>query len=152
MTSAESSARYYAKNIDRRRAAARDYYRRNRDEIKRKREIFMSDPIVRERYRVWAAERNGRKTTEDRRAYHLMRAFGLTLAQWDEMFVAQGRRCGICGTNSPGRSGRSKWHTDHCHKTRMVRGILCHSCNIFLGWYEKLHQQASAYLSGEFRK
>lgn len=47
------------------------------------------------------------------------------------MFAAQGCVCAICGANAPG--GHGGWHTDHCHNTDRVRGILCHHCNLMLG-------------------
>lgn len=75
------------------------------------------------------------------RAYHdsnpdvaknnkLKRAYGITLAERDQMLAAQGGVCGICKTDSP---GPRDWHTDHCHDTGRVRGILCHSCNTGIG-------------------
>jgi len=57
-------------------------------------------------------------------------AYGITLAQKEEMFVEQGRRCAACRT---AESSRGFWHTDHIHGTKIVRGILCHNCNLALG-------------------
>jgi Recombination endonuclease VII len=59
--------------------------------------------------------------------------YDLTPEQWEQMFDAQGRRCAndLCKATEPGRGGG--WPTDHCHKTKKVRGILCHNCNIALG-------------------
>lgn len=42
------------------------------------------------------------------------------------------------------RSGRQ--YLDHCHKTGKVRGLLCQSCNLKLGWYEKYQDQINSYL------
>ena len=62
----------------------------------------------------------------------LKKAYGITLEQYDEMAERQGDRCGICGTDSPGEKYR--WFcVDHCHKTGVVRGLLCHHCNWLLG-------------------
>lgn len=61
-----------------------------------------------------------------------LRKYGLTSqAQWDAIFDGQGRRCACCGTDAPGSKW---WHTDHDHVTNVLRGILCHSCNITLGF------------------
>lgn len=49
------------------------------------------------------------------------------------MFEKQGRRCAICKSPSP-HSGSRPWHTDHCKKTKIVRGILCKKCNVGLGY------------------
>lgn len=35
---------------------------------------------------------------------------------------------------------------DHDHKTNKFRGILCQSCNRFLGWYENNKEKAENYL------
>jgi hypothetical protein len=61
----------------------------------------------------------------------LRRKYGLTRADWDAMFEAQGRRCAICGIQNPVRS----WTVDHCHATGRVRAILCHPCNVGLGQF-----------------
>ena len=55
--------------------------------------------------------------------------YGITQEQWDAMFAAQGSCCSICRRPEP----RPWWHTDHCHGTNTVRGILCHHCNLMLG-------------------
>lgn len=48
------------------------------------------------------------------------------------MFQSQGSCCCICKTRKPG--SRKGWHTDHCHRERKVRAILCHHCNLMLGF------------------
>jgi Recombination endonuclease VII len=56
------------------------------------------------------------------------------------------KKCGICGRKKP--NGKN-WHTDHSHKTRKFRGILCHSCNIGLGHFMdsiRFLQKAISYL------
>ena len=41
--------------------------------------------------------------------------------------------CTICRTDVPG--GKGGWHLDHDHATGQVRGILCHRCNLALGYF-----------------
>src|SRR5579859_3825558 len=60
----------------------------------------------------------------------LKRLYGIDLQTWDRLFKSQKHRCAICRTN---KRGARNWSTDHDHKTKKVRGILCHFCNILLG-------------------
>lgn len=56
--------------------------------------------------------------------------YGLTPEQIDELFRAQGSRCAICGVAD---NNSKRWHTDHCHSTGVVRGVLCQHCNLMIG-------------------
>jgi Recombination endonuclease VII len=58
--------------------------------------------------------------------------YGLTKEQWDRLVAHQGNRCAICVTATPGGRGES-WHIDHDAATGMVRGLLCHNCNVGIG-------------------
>ena len=60
------------------------------------------------------------------RAEHLMRKYGITVEQYDEMLAAQGGGCCIGGR--PPREDISL-HVDHDHFTGEIRGILCFRCN-----------------------
>lgn len=55
--------------------------------------------------------------------------YGITIKQRDQLFLDQGSLCAICMINATVR-----WHLDHCHKTNKIRGILCHHCNVLLGF------------------
>jgi hypothetical protein len=59
---------------------------------------------------------------------------GLTPEQWNAMFDSQGRVCAICKADDPG--AKAGWNTDHCHKTKKVRFILCAHCNRGLGAFK----------------
>jgi hypothetical protein len=66
------------------------------------------------------------------REYGLKGRYGMTLKEWDILFESQGKICAACGVSDPSGYG-GNWHTDHCHVTGVVRGILCGSCNVILG-------------------
>lgn len=79
---------------------------------------------------------------------HKLKKYGLTEEAWQALFDGQGRRCKICDTGTPNAAGR--WHTDHCHTTKAVRGILCQRCNNMLGLAkDKISTllQAASYLT-----
>lgn len=65
------------------------------------------------------------------RAHHLMKTYGITLEQYDEMLEAQDGGCAICKTTDP--RGKGRFHVDHCHDTGAVRGLLCQTCNQGIG-------------------
>lgn len=55
--------------------------------------------------------------------------YGLTTKQLVELETY--KECTICGVSA-------KLDIDHCHRSNVIRGMLCHSCNIGLGWLEKM--------------
>ena len=60
-----------------------------------------------------------------------LRYYGITSIQFDEIYARQGGKCAICRNEIPATgSGR---HLDHCHRTNVIRGILCVTCNLGLG-------------------
>lgn len=78
--------------------------------------------------------------------------YGITIDDYARMFAAQKGRCAICGTTDPGQ-GKKHLCVDHCHKTKVVRGLLCHTCNRALGLLSdsvKVLEKATKYLKGEF--
>lgn len=61
-----------------------------------------------------------------KRAEWLLRAYGITMARYEDMWLWQGGRCAICqGTNKSGHA----LAVDHDHATGVVRGLLCVRCN-----------------------
>lgn len=77
---------------------------------------------------------------------HMLRRYGITLDEYEVMLEAQGGVCKMC--KKPPTVNRRP-HTDHCHKTGVVRGILCGPCNTRLGTIEDeaFVALATAYLS-----
>lgn len=73
-------------------------------------------------------KRNAAKVLHRTRAWRLKRDFDITTEQYDAMLLRQGGACAICKAVKKRRLG-----VDHCHSTKKVRGLLCHSCNIALG-------------------
>ncbi|MES1975755.1 MAG: endonuclease VII domain-containing protein [Pseudomonadota bacterium] len=72
----------------------------------------------------------GLRAQQDRRK-RLKKKYNLTPEEFDALIAAQGGRCAICKTDTPGGSGT--WHVDHNHETGRVRGLLCVRCNPMLG-------------------
>lgn len=57
---------------------------------------------------------------------HIQETYGLTPDEYWAIYEAQGGKCYICQRAT---GARKKLSVDHCHKTGMVRGLLCQKCN-----------------------
>ncbi len=58
---------------------------------------------------------------------HLIRTYGITGEQYDELLARQGGGCGLCGKTKE-EEGQFL-AVDHDHKSGRIRGILCRYCN-----------------------
>lgn len=76
---------------------------------------------------------------------HLKRRYGITLKEQQILIEKQNGKCGICDKNLS-EIKNIFIHTDHDHKTKDVRGVLCFRCNRLLGWYEKNKNNIIRYL------
>jgi len=86
------------------------------------------------------------------RKRHLLRKFGLTVVQYDQMLQDQNGVCAICKQpETASRAGQIKLlSVDHSHTTKQIRGLLCDNCNKALGnMHDNLERLKSAieYLS-----
>lgn len=78
--------------------------------------------------RAWAKDARARGLKFWRREH--LKKYGLTPETFDAMLVSQGGGCKVCA-GLPG--GKGTFHVDHDHATGLVRGLLCHCCNLALG-------------------
>lgn len=82
-----------------------------------------------------------------KRDAHMLRRYGLTVADFESLLTQQDGVCAICKgePNGPG----NRFHVDHCHESSKVRGLLCSRCNTAIGLLEddpERAEQAAAYL------
>ena len=109
----------------RRRKQKRQYYKTHRDEFAKRAEKYNADGT--------------------RRDIRLRHRYGLSQAQYLEMYKLQNGLCAIC------HRWFEKLCVDHCHKSGRTRSLLCFGCNTGLGSFkEDLGNLISAvdYLSG----
>lgn len=57
--------------------------------------------------------------------------YGITLEQYEQMLINQNNCCITCKNEF---NDENKPDVDHNHKTGKVRGILCHRCNLAIGY------------------
>ena len=109
------------------------------------------DPVgAREAYRRYRKERPDQTREHDRRyrkrhpekirliarRSHLRCCHGITPEDYEQLLQANGGKCWLCGTTSPGKS--KHFHIDHNHITNDIRGLLCFDCNVnIVGHMEK---------------
>lgn len=67
---------------------------------------------------------------------HLKKKFGITLEEYEALFVAQGGVCAICHRpeTSRYRDTVRLMAVDHNHETQKIRGLLCSWCNLAIGY------------------
>jgi hypothetical protein len=76
--------------------------------------------------------RHKEKILRRSREARLVRDYGISIEDYEEMLAEQNGVCLICGSK-PGTKRSKRLHVDHCHTTGRVRGLLCQKCNHMLG-------------------
>lgn len=82
-------------------------------------------------HKVYSQTENGRQKHRDAQNRYRNKLRGTTIASKSSMLMAQN---GICG--NPGCTSviTIKSPLDHNHETGAIRSILCHGCNVSLGF------------------
>lgn len=85
------------------------------------------------------------------RNWDYKRKFGITLEQYNQMFMRQSGCCAICGKHQA--QFKRALAVDHDHVTGMVRSLLCVNCNVGIGSFRDdvaLLGKAIKYLNKHF--
>jgi hypothetical protein len=129
----------------------------------RKRRLDSSDRYrVAHRAKINAQRRHRWATDPDYRARVLaelrklhrkmvLRRHGMSLEEYERLLALQGGVCAIC-QKAP---RRGLLCVDHCHRTGMIRGLLCAKCNSGLGFYDddpNRTQAATHYLRAAYAR
>lgn len=81
-----------------------------------------------------AEDRKASKATGAFEASRLRLAYGMTIEDWNLMFMRQSGCCVICRRHQT-EVPKAKLQVDHCHASGVVRGLLCSDCNMGLGLF-----------------
>lgn len=122
----------YRKKIEHNRSQSRKYYWQNREKEKEDSRKYRESH--KEYYRKHSAENYYRKF------------YGITLAQKEQMRIAQDNKCAICGNEF---KNNEKCCIDHNHNNKKLRQLLCSRCNLGIGIFEEdieLLQKVIRYL------
>jgi len=84
-----------------------------------------------------SGRRKYKMSSEAQRHYGLMRYYGIDLAKYQEMLLAQNGVCAICfRPETSVVNGKIKpLAVDHCHNSEKIRGLLCARCNQAVGLF-----------------
>ena len=110
-----------------------EYRARRREQGNRVHRERMKDPEFRERERQRARDKHKRPEVRERSRWrYILRKYGVTQEQWEQIYDAQGGRCALCSRAIPREPG-NQCNLDHDHESGEVRGLLCRTCNIWTG-------------------
>lgn len=82
----------------------------------------------REYMRNYMKSPNGKKL---RLKAQLKKYYGTDINWYESVLKYQNHTCAICGSKYHGQG--SRFVVDHDHDTGILRGMLCHQCNLMLG-------------------
>lgn len=95
--------------------------------------------------KTWRQSANGKRADLNR---HLLRKYGITIEEKEQMWLDQKGLCSVCHKPLPPITERD-CQVDHCHETTVVRGLLHWYCNMMVGLVENhpiLHEDVISYL------
>lgn len=104
----------------------------------------MAAPPERQAYQRAYYQRHREKLSTYRVGWQRRKKYGITQDQYEAKRATQDGLCAICGRH------QEVLYVDHCHASGMVRGLLCHQCNVLLGMCDDetaVLQNAVAYLN-----
>jgi hypothetical protein len=124
------------------RESQRDF-RKNNPELQRQRDRNAYQKS--KKHRVEYARKYRKDNPDKTRDTNLKSKYGISSKDYELMLEAQGGKCKICNEHQDNL--KRILCVDHQHKTGKIRGLLCDTCNKFLGFYEKLSKSCEIYLS-----
>lgn len=89
-----------------------------------------------------------KKRRKQARWGRIKREYGISEDQYYQLVKKQNSKCKICKLTVD----ELKFHVDHCHKTKKVRGLLCNKCNQAIGLFNEdptIIKNAIKYLNAQ---
>ena len=120
---------------------------KERENAKDRTQYAASGERRRSQARAWHCK-NLDRSLQNKRDWKL-RLYGLTSDDYASMLAGQGHCCAVCRRPTNNHKKQRGFAVDHCHETRLVRGLLCHHCNVGIGHFfdePELIRAAAAYL------
>lgn len=133
----KNNATYNLINKEQRTAKRRAYRAAHRDELNAYKKAWRA--AHRERHVAYGKTYRERPGYQEERRGRLVRRYGLSQTAYAAMLNAQGGVCATC--LRPPENNRALC-IDHDHQTGIVRGLLCHECNVAIGNMRDDHKTA----------
>jgi hypothetical protein len=125
------SKEYRKNNPEKIKATNKDQYEKHGEKyLERKKEKYKSDPAIRSK-RIEAYRKYRLTHLDQIESARRKKKYGLTDDDYARLVKDAGTNCPICKQSF----GENKPVIDHSHKTNIVRGIICHKCNLALGLF-----------------
>lgn len=108
----------------------------------------LTNPDKVKEYRIRSADKNNARAKKWREKNSLKFRYNISNEDWQEMFNKQEGKCRICFIHA--KDLKRGLAVDHCHDSKKVRGLLCHSCNMAIGLMKhdvSIINHAISYLS-----
>lgn len=71
-----------------------------------------------------------------KRAYQRLKYYNMSQLEFEALLMKQNYNCALCSDRLI-EGGSTNLNVDHCHNTGKVRGLLCHRCNMIVGFLDK---------------
>jgi len=117
------------RDLENKKEYQKKYYLKNKERLLEYRKNFYNDnrEVAIERSKTWA-ENNKRQ----RKHNVLKSTYNITIDDFEKMLEDQDYKCYCCAVeHSELKNGL---YVDHCHNTNKVRGLLCSTCNLAIGY------------------
>lgn len=139
---------YYDKHKVQLRQQQKEYRQKHKDQKRSYDQLYRRQNKIRRQILAENYRMNNSETVKAAYRRKHLKKYGLTLAQYEELIRKQNGRCVICKSLLENEIRTPA--IDHCHKTGMVRGILCQSCNSGLAFLKTVAnlERAIKYLKG----
>jgi hypothetical protein len=95
------------------RISVREWSRRNKEKVKLRNRLYSKNNPNRQR------------------EISLRRYYGITLGEYNRLFLSQNGCCAICNIHQS--LLKKRLFVDHDHTTKEIRGLLCSKCNFLIG-------------------
>lgn len=115
--------KYHAEHREKENEYSKKYFQEHKESVRvTSKKWLASKPGYHKKYYTEVYKQNSREK-------RYFSTYGITIAEYDNLFTLQNGVCAVCGKDN----GKRRLCIDHDHKTGKIRGLLCHACNTTLG-------------------